>query len=220
MTGQRIKDSHERMFIVPEGFPFIIPLVLIALLVFLIGHYFLSLLPLSLAVFVAFFFRNPERKIPKEEGIFVSPADGKVVQIKEVFENDYLKSKAVQISIFLSVFNVHVNRIPCSGKIIDVRYLHGKFLAAFREKASELNEQVAVVIKSGEDTVLLKQIAGVIARRVVCWLGVGDYVERGQRYGLIRFGSRVDIFLPPETSLFVKIGDKVKGGSTIIGVLR
>ncbi len=142
------------------------------------------------------------------------------MQIKKVFEKDYLKSDTVQISIFLSIFNVHINRIPCSGKIIDVRSIPGKFLAAFREKASELNEQVAVVIKSGEDIVLLKQIAGVIARRVVCWLNIDDDVERGQRYGLIRFGSRVDVFLPSKTSLLVKIGDKVKGGSTIIGVLR
>ncbi|MEW6409307.1 MAG: phosphatidylserine decarboxylase family protein [Nitrospirota bacterium] len=220
MTNQRIRERYERMPVVPEGFPFIIPLLLIVLIVFLVGYNFLSILPLSLAAFVVFFFRNPERKIPEGEGIFVSPADGKVVQIKKVFEKDYLKSDTVQISIFLSVFNVHINRIPCSGKIIDVRSIPGKFLAAFREKASELNEQVAVVIKSGEDIVLLKQIAGVIARRVVCWLNIDDDVERGQRYGLIRFGSRVDVFLPSKISLLVKIGDKVKGGSTIIGVLR
>lgn len=196
-----------------EGFPFIIPLLILTACGVFTGRFLLFIIPLTATLLTILFFRNPERKIPEGEGIFVSPADGRVILIQR-------EEEAIKVSIFLSIFNVHINRMPCSGRIVDIRYKKGSFLPAFKEKASEENENVAIVISSGFHNILVKQIAGVIARRVVCWASVGDYLEIGERYGLIRFGSRIDIFLPPDIELKVKIGDKVKGGETIIGVLR
>ena len=173
-----------------------------------------------MTIFVISFFRDPERKILEGEGIVVSPADGKVVKIQDVKGDAIYGGDAVCISIFLSIFNVHVNRSPYEGVVKKVVYNHGKFLAAFDDKASLLNEQNSVLIESKNGKkILVKQIAGLIARRIVCWVKEGDSVERGLRYGLIRFGSRVDIFLPPDTELKVKVGDKIKGGIDIIGRL-
>ncbi|MEK6590490.1 MAG: phosphatidylserine decarboxylase family protein, partial [Nitrospinota bacterium] len=192
----------------------------------------ISIVLSTLTIFVISFFRDPEREIPAGEGIVVSPADGRVVRIKDVKNDSLYGGDAVCISVFLSIFNVHVNRIPCDGSIKKVVYNSGKFLPAFDDKASLLNEQNSVLIElkppsppfnkggDGGMRVLVKQIAGLIARRIVCWVKEGNEVERGMRYGLIRFGSRVDIFLPPDTEISVKVGDKVKGGINIIGRRR
>lgn len=212
--------KNHREPVLYEGLLYIIPLALLSLIVLIIGRPYLSLLPLSFAIFIACFFRNPERKIPDGEGIIVAPADGKVILIKDVVEEERLKDKALMISIFLSLFDVHINRMPCSGEVVDLNHKRGRFLPAFKDRASMENEQVAIFISHNSDKILVKQIAGVIARRVICWAGVGDKFERGQRYGLIRFGSRVDIFLPTRIELMVKTGDKVRGGETILGVLR
>ncbi len=203
-----------------EGFLYIIPLAVLTIVVAFMGRTVLSLVPLSTAIFIAFFFRNPEREIPPEQGIMVSPADGKVILIKDGIYEEGLKDKSVMISIFLSLFNVHINRAPCSGEVIDVKHKSGKFLPAFKDSASLENEQVTIVISYNTYRILVRQIAGIIARRIVCWTKAGDMVERGQRYGLIRFGSRVDIFLPEKTELKVKLGDRVKGGKTILGVIK
>ena len=162
---------------------------------------------------------HPERDIPTDPKAMVSPADGKVVEI--VTENDpFHGNPLTRISIFLSVFNVHVNRVPIHGTITKTQYNPGKFLAAFNDKASLDNEQSAILLTNGHVTILVKQIAGLIARRIVCWAKEGDEYQRGQRFGLIRFGSRVDIFVPEGTEISVAVGDIVSGGSSIIGYLK
>lgn len=217
--------KNHREPVLYEGLQYVFPLAFLSLIILIIGRPFLSILPISIAIFIAFFFRNPGRKVPAGEGIIVAPADGKVILIQNVtvddqLEEEGLKDKSLKISIFLSLFDVHINRIPCSGEIVELRHKRGKFLPAFKDGASIENEQVSMLISYNDYKILVKQIAGVIARRIVCWASVGDKIERGQRYGLIRFGSRVDIFLPDRIELRVKIGEKVKGGETILGVLR
>jgi phosphatidylserine decarboxylase len=150
----------------------------------------------------------------------VSPADGKVIVVKNIFEPTYLKQEVKQISIFLSVFNVHVNRSPISGTVETVTYNPGKFHVASVDKASLDNEQTAMVISDGKHKVLVKQIAGLIARRILCYAEPGVAIRTGERYGLIRFGSRVDIFLPMDADLKVKVGDRVTGARDIIAVLK
>jgi len=203
-----------------EGWPFILPLAVVTVLLFVLGWRNTAALALALALFVLFFFRDPERSVPEGRGVVVSPADGKVIVVKDVFEPDYLKQDVKQISIFLSVFNVHVNRSPVGGTVELVKYNPGKFHIASVDKASLDNEQTAMVIANGNNRVLVKQIAGLIARRIVCYAGPGDTIATGERYGLIRFGSRVDIFLPKDADLKVKLGDRIKGAQDVIAVLK
>jgi phosphatidylserine decarboxylase len=203
-----------------EGWPFIIPLAIVTALLFAFGWKNTAYVSLVLALFVLFFFRDPERTVPEGKGVVVSPADGKVIVIKDIYEPTYLKRDVKQISIFLSVFNVHVNRSPVGGTVELVKYNPGKFHVASVDKASLDNEQTAMVIDDGKHKILVKQIAGLIARRIVCYAKPGDAINAGERYGLIRFGSRVDIFLPKDTELKVKLGDRVKGARDIIGVLK
>jgi phosphatidylserine decarboxylase len=206
--------------IAAEGWPFIIPLSIVTGLLFAIGWKNTAVASLVLTLFVLFFFRDPERTIPEGKGVVVSPADGKVIVIKDVYEPTYLKQEVKQISIFLSVFNVHVNRAPIGGSIEVVKYNPGKFHVASVDKASLDNEQTSMVIASGKDKILVKQIAGLIARRIVCYARPGDTIKAGERYGLIRFGSRVDIFLPKTAEIKVKPGDRVSGAQDVLGVLR
>lgn len=167
----------------------------------------------SLSGFTIFFFRDPQRAVPQGEHLVVSAADGRVVRIVRVPEG-------VRVSVFMTVFNVHVNRIPCSGRVERVTYYPGRFFSAFREKASKENERLETVIVRGTRRVIVKQIAGVIARRIVCRLKEGDVVHTGERFGMIKFGSRVDLTLPAETEIKVRVGDRVRGGQTIMGVMR
>ncbi len=203
-----------------EGWPFIIPLAIVTALLFAFGWKNTAFVSLALTLFVLFFFRDPERLLPKGENLVVSPADGRVVVIKDVYEPDYLKQDVKQVSIFLSVFNVHVNRAPAGGIVETVKYNPGRFHVAAVEKASLENEQTGMVIVHGKHKLLVKQIAGLIARRIVCYAKPGDALAPGERYGLIRFGSRVDLFLPRDTVLKVKVGDRIKGVRDIIGVLK
>jgi phosphatidylserine decarboxylase len=166
-----------------------------------------------LALFVFYFFRNPDREIPMEPGVVVSPADGRVVVVKDE-ENAGRPGK--RISIFLAVWNVHVNRSPAAGAIARLEYKPGKFLAAWAEKASLENEQNVFTLSSEYGEIVFKQIAGWIARRVVSWKKSGDTVGRGELVGLVRFGSRVDVWLPERAEIAVKVGDNVKGGSSVI----
>ena len=202
-----------------DGFIFILPLLIITVLMFLISFYWATAIFGLGFLFVTWFFRDPERRIPNEPNVIVSPADGKITEI--VTENEPINVKLCKrVTIFLSVFNVHVNRVPIEGTIEDIRYNPGKFLAAFNPKASMDNEQNLILINNGRTHIFVKQIAGLIARRIVCWPKKGDHYESGQRYGLIRFGSRVDILLPENTKLSVACGDKVSGGKSIIGYLN
>ena len=203
-----------------EGWPFILPLAAVTVLCFLFGWKHMGYVAFALFLFVLFFFRDPERTISGGKGVVVSPADGKVIVIKDIYEPDYLKQDVKQISIFLSVFNVHVNRTPIGGTVETVKYNPGKFLVASVDKASLDNEQTGMVISDGKNKVLVKQIAGLIARRIVCYAKTGDTVKAGERYGLIRFGSRVDLFLPKNTDLMVKVGDRIKGSRDVIGVIK
>jgi phosphatidylserine decarboxylase len=203
-----------------EGWMFILPLAAATALLFFLGWKNTAAVALVLTLFVLFFFRDPERTIPEGKNLVVSPADGRVIVIKDVYEPTYLKQDVKQISIFLSVFNVHVNRSPVGGTVETVRYNPGKFLAAWDDKASLDNEQTAMVIAAGKHKVLVKQIAGLIARRILCYAKEGDAIQTGERYGLIRFGSRVDLFLPKDSEIKVKVGDRIKGARDVIGALK
>lgn len=203
-----------------EGFPFILPLLFAVAIFLWLQKIYLFLFFAFLAFFSIYFFRNPARRIPEGEGLLVSPADGKIIDIKKVNGEDPLSEDSIRVSIFLSIFDVHINRIPVAGEVVSVKYRPGRFLAAFDNRASEVNEQNSVLINGERANILINQIAGLIARRIVCWVTEGDKVKRGEPYGLIRFGSRVDIFLPLKTNLWVKVGDRVRGGETILGVLR
>ncbi len=184
------------------------------------SFYFLLLVTflfIIITIFVIFFFRDPERRIPEGESIFVSPADGKIILIKDTNEQIYLNSYSKEISIFMSPFDVHVNRAPCDGKVTVVKHSRGKFIAAYKDESSLKNENVVMVLENQKGKVLVRQVAGFIARRIVCKTKVGDYLKRGDRYGMIKFGSRLDVYLPSFTKINVKVGDKVKAGETILG---
>ena len=172
-----------------------------------------------LLLFIIFFFRDPDRVTPEGVGLVISAADVKVVVVKEVSFPELSDEKLIQVSVFLSVFDVHVNRIPISGVVDEIKYYPGKFLAAWNEKASLENEQTLISIDTGSKKIYFKQIAGLIARRIVWKLEPGQSVSAGERFGLIRFGSRVDILLPLNSEIRVKVGDKVKGGETVIGII-
>lgn len=192
-------------------------LVVAAILGWFTGVWALSILPLLLAAFFAWFFRDPERQIPQTAGAIVSPGDGKVTDIVAVDVNGEARQR---ISIFLNVFNVHVNRSPIAGVIRNVEYRKGKFGNAMGSVSAEANEQNIVTVEGDGQTVIFKQIAGLLARRIVFTKKVGDTVARGQRVGLIKFGSRVDVIFTSESDVAVKIGDHVAGGSTILAVAR
>lgn len=194
-----------------------VPGVLTVLAIFL-GYWPIGILLGVLAAFMAYFFRDPERELPGDENVVVSPADGRVTRVQLV-DNDSDSSPTL-VSIFLSPFDVHINRAPIAGKITNVTYMKGKFLIATNENASVVNEQNSLTIEGEKITVVCKQIAGILARRIVCWKRAGDRVALGERFGLIKFGSRTDIVLPATVLVLVRPGDRVKGGSSIIGRIQ
>jgi len=181
------------------------------------GLWLLALTLTVVALWVAYFFRDPERAGDRGAGIVISPADGKVVMVTEVDEPAFLHGRATRVSIFMNIFNVHVNRYPVSGTVRFVHYNPGKFLNAAAEKSSLENEQMSVGIENGQTRVLVRQIAGLIARRVVTYSREGEQVEQGDRMGLIRFGSRVDVFLPPHAKVTVNVGQLTFAGVTVVG---
>jgi phosphatidylserine decarboxylase len=183
----------------------------------LAGWTVVAALSLLAAVLVVNFFRDPERAVPTDARAVVAPADGKVVFTGKVFEDRFLRREALKVSIFMNVFNVHVNRVPFAGEITNIHYEKGKFLAANLDKASRDNEQNAVVLRLADGEALaFVQIAGLIARRIDCWVKPGDRVERGERFGMIRFGSRVDLYAPATSRLAVANGQQVKAGESIV----
>lgn len=201
------------------GVVFFVVFILIVISIFSSSNYVrvpLILLVIFLTVFTLNFFRDPERKVPEKSNIVVSPADGRVLFVKEVIDDKFLNSKAKMVSIFMSPLNVHVNRIPISGKVDYVKYIEGEYIAAFEDKASERNERNEIGITSPAGKVLFTQIAGFVARRIVSDLKVGDSVNIGNRFGMIKFGSRVDIIVPEQWQVKVKKDDNVTAGETIL----
>jgi phosphatidylserine decarboxylase len=219
----------------PEGYPFIVFSLLFsgisAIILLWVIRKVDNTLVISLALcfigissalvfFMAFFFRDPDRVIPAGEGLYVSPADGKVIGIRYVPEKKYIDVEATEISIFMSPLDVHVNRSPCDGRVVAVRYSPGKFMAAYKDDASIRNENIVMVIENEKGKVLVRQVAGFVARRAVCRVKEGDMVKRGDRYGIIKFSSRLDVYLPNGSELQVKPGDKVKAGETVIAIAK
>src|SRR5437868_2030034 len=202
---------------VKDGIFYALGLCVAAVLLWILASPWLSIVPLLLAAFFLWFFRDPDRRIPSETGLIVSPADGKVTDISSV---QLPQGRQTRISIFLNVFSVHVNRSPVAGVIKQVQYQKGKFGNAMGAVSSENNEQNIVTVEGEADRVVFKQIAGLLARRIVFTKSVGDAVARGERIGMIKFGSRVDVLFDPQVEIMVKNGDWVAGGSSVLGRLR
>jgi phosphatidylserine decarboxylase len=203
---------------VRDGIPFVLIPALLALLLLALGYWYVALPLLFVAAFMAFFFRDPTRPAPTDESLVLAPADGRVTRVAALDAND--PQSPTVVSIFLSVFDVHVNRAPIAGEITDVTYTRGRFVIATREEASLVNEQNSLTIKGARMTVVCKQIAGVLARRIVCWKNVGDSLSLGERFGLIKFSSRTDLLLPPEIEVETRVGERVRGGVSVVGRLR
>tara|TARA_B100000315_G_C14587835_1_gene594089 strand:- start:2652 stop:3290 length:639 start_codon:yes stop_codon:yes gene_type:complete len=204
--------------IAPEAFPFFILLGALSIGTWFFDFKIASLILLFIGGWVLWFFRNPVRTIPDDSQSIVSPADGKVVEIHEEEEDVYCKERVIRVSIFLNIFNVHINRIPFTGKIMKTGFIPGRYLPAMKPSASQENHRHAILIQTATgQQMLVVQIVGLIARRIRCWVETGDQVTRGDRFGLIQFGSRVDTFLPIDVKLQVQVGDHVKGGSSVLG---
>jgi phosphatidylserine decarboxylase len=211
---------NNRWPVARDGIPFIALGLFLTILFILLGLDILSLITGLMTVFIIFFFRDPARQNQVPDKAVLTPADGTILRIQH-FEDDEnpMGEPAIKISVFMSVFNVHVNRIPIMGKITEIVYHSGKFFSAHLDKASDKNENNLITLHTGDGRkIVFVQIAGLIARRIVCWIKEGDHVKTGQRFGMIRFGSRLDIYLPRNTHLTVQPRDKVKAGETILGL--
>jgi len=207
-----------RIPVAAEGLPFIFPPAVAACILAWMGWPVVAGILAAVALAFLAFFRDPERTAPALPGAVLAPADGKVMGIAEV--EDRWVGRAVRLSIFLSPLDVHVNRAPAAGLVRDVEYVPGRFLAAYKPEASEQNERCTVALEADVARLSVRQISGVLARRIVCRARPGDKLQAGQRYGLIRFGSRTDLLVPAGTELRVQVGDRVRGGETVMGVLK
>ncbi len=202
-----------------EGYPFILFFSLLTIVPALLGWMWAAGAGLVLTGFMFYFFRDPDRNTPPGKNAFISPADGKVIRITEAQEDEALKGKALKISIFMSPLNVHVNRSPCDGIVRSVKHYPGRFYSAFKDNASILNEHITMLLEcERHGNIVVKQIAGAVARRAVCRVKPGDRLAKGQRYGMIKFSSRLDVFLPVDTEIRVKPDDRVFAGETVLGV--
>ncbi|MGI6120330.1 MAG: phosphatidylserine decarboxylase family protein [Desulfosporosinus sp.] len=179
-----------------------------------------AVLPSILFLFILFFFRNPERDIPMDELSLVSPADGVVMDVERVFEDQFINGESIRVRIFLSIFDVHINRSPMAGEVVFRAYRPGQMIPAFKSHASELNEKNYVGIQNRYVQILVTQVTGFIARRIVCWVNKGDKVVKGERFGLIKFGSCSEVFVPINVDIKVSPGDKVRAGVSTIGRVR
>lgn len=212
-------NNYPHPIIAREGWPFLAIAVVIAMLASTFVPGILSLLAWVAALFVLQFFRDPARVIPQDENAILSPADGRVIKVERT-QDPYGEREAILVSVFMNVFNVHSNRSPADCTIQKVQYFPGKFVNADLDKASTDNERNAIVAQTGDgQTITFVQVAGLIARRILCYVQIGDELARGQRYGFIRFGSRVDVYLPLDATVKVAIGDKVSATTTILAVL-
>lgn len=213
--------KNEGVPIVKEGLPFL-GLALMASVAFWIGGWWpLSVFFLALFLFIAFFFRNPERLAPVGAHLVCSPADGKVIFVGLAKENEFIKEEVQKVSIFMSIWDVHVNRVPIDATVKNIKHHRGRFMAAFEDRASEENERNCMLLETAKGVkIVLVQVAGLVARRIVCYPNVGAFILKGQRFGLIRFGSRCDIYFPKEAQILVKKGDTVLGGETLLAELK
>ncbi len=207
------------MSIIKEGFYFAGVALLIALFVGVLIHPYAAILPAVLACYCIYFFRNPARTIPADENLIVSPADGTVQDVVDV-DSDFVKSPCRKVIIFLSVFDVHVNRSPIAGEIKIQKYICGRFRPAYKDSVGFENERHLIGIENEKIRVTVTQIAGILARRIVSWVTLDDKLEKGELYGLIRFGSCTEIVVPANVEILVKKGDKVRGGESIIGKIK
>ncbi|MCP3177806.1 MAG: phosphatidylserine decarboxylase family protein [Desulfuromonadales bacterium] len=212
---------NQNQIVAVEGYPFIGIFAFVTLVFALLDWGFLTFVSLCLTLFTVYFFRNPERHLPPDEEAVVAPADGKIIFVGNVMEERFFKEEVTKVSIFMSVFNVHVNRVPFPGKVLDMFYNKGEFFNASLDKASLQNEQAGILLETpGGQKLLFVQIAGLVARRIVTYPVIGSILEKGARYGLIRFGSRVDIYFPPGAEVTSVVGDNTIGGETVIGYIR
>ncbi len=212
--------THPRIPLAQEGYPFIAFSGFLTLITAILGYEILAWPALLLTTFVVAFFRDPERMTDASAEELISPADGKIILIEEQFDDTYLQEQVIKVSIFMNVFNIHVNRIPMDGIVQDIQYKPGQFYSADSEKGALLNERCGVIMKTKTGTrMVFVQVAGLIARRIVNWLEPADAVQRGKRFGLIRFGSRVDLYLPLTSKIGVKLGQKVRAGETAIATI-
>ncbi len=210
-------DRAKGIPLAKEGIPFILIGAGLTLGAWMIGGTWFTGFFGVVTLFITWFFRNPARTIPPGENLIVSPGDGMVVAVESEFEHRYLKEQSIRISIFLNVFDVHINRMPVGGTVHDIVYQPGKFMMANQPEASSGNEQNAVMIETPtQQRVLCVQVAGLLARRIVCWVQPGETAVPGERFGLIRFGSRMDTYFPVNSRIRVKVGDCVKGGESIL----
>ncbi|WP_301859631.1 phosphatidylserine decarboxylase [uncultured Megasphaera sp.] len=206
-------------FIIEDGYPFIaVPAILAAVAAYFVGPY-AAVPPALLALYFAYFFRNPRRTITAGDDCLVSPADGKVMGIEDVYEDLYLNKKCKKIIIFLSVFDVHVNRAPMAGTINFQQYTCGRFRPAYKDGVGYENERYSIGIEGAQTQILVTVIAGVLARRIVSWVSLGDTLQHGQLYGMIKFGSCAEVYVGDDVEITVRKGDRVRGGETIIGRL-
>ena len=212
--------NNKNFSVVLDGLVFIVPLAVLTGVLAYLKVTGMSMFFLAVTLFVLWFFRNPDRVTPEDEKAVISPADGRIIKIEEVEEQEILRGRARKVSIFMNVFNVHVKRAPCAGTVKEIVYREGRFFSANLDKASALNERNSVLIETVDGSrILTIQIAGVIARRIVCWVKEGMGIEKGERFGLIKFGSRLEVFMPLDATIPVKVGDKVRAGETRIGCL-
>jgi len=211
--------NYPHPIIAREGWPFLTIAIVLAVIASVYGSFVSGLVMWIIALFVLQFFRDPPREIPQQAGVVLSPADGRVIKVERI-QDPYGEREAILVSVFMNVFNVHSNRSPVDGVIQKVQYFPGKFVNADLDKASTENERNAIVLTTNDQqTVTFVQVAGLIARRILCYVKVGDALTRGQRYGFIRFGSRVDVYLPLTANVKVSIGDKVSATTTILAQL-
>lgn len=208
-----------RFIIAGAAVPYLIIIGIVAVILYFL-YPWVVLIPSIMFLFVMYFFRNPPRRIPSETGIFVSPADGTVMSVNEVYEDRFLKEKAIKVTIFLSVFNVHLNRAPIDGVVKFQSYRPGQMIPAFKSHASEVNERNYVGIENGNLRIMVIQITGFIARRIVSWVRIGDKLSRGDIFGMIKFGSCTELVMPLNVEILVEKGQKLKGGVTVIGRLK
>ncbi len=203
-----------------EGYPFIVFIAFVTFIFALLEYDLIALISLFLTGFVCYFFRDPERISPDDEDVVVAPADGKVILVEKIFDDRFVNEHVYKISIFMSIFDVHVNRIPFAGEVEKIQYGPGSFYAANTDQGGLANEHCGVILTTKKNfRYAVVQIAGLLARRIVCWTEKGDTIERGKRFGMIRFGSRVDLYLPQNIQLEVSSGQRVKAGETVIGYL-